>query len=1138
MADENIRIRAELEGALERDVQGASDAVDDLGRQATETAVQLRIMEAAASGAARQVHDLDREAKKADRSVGSVGKSAGASAKDTDKGTSALDRMQKMLSRFKGKDFDLGKLMSAYKIPAIVTALTLAATALSALGAAGVAAVAGLAPLVLLSAAMPAGMLASAQAMGAMKLATHGFTEAVSAMLKPGADPAAIQKAMDGLAPSAQRAAIYVAALAKGPLAAMQKATANAFFPGFVRGLQQATAIIPTLRENLVGTARVMGQLADEAGRGISSPLFQAETGRVMANNNAVILNGGHAAGSLAMAMLAVLDAFRPVLLDMSVYAERGAKVVQVSADAANQSGAMGRAFEYAWGIARGAGRVIADLVVGLFNIGRASDVMGQHLGGGIEVGARAFRDWTGSIEGQASLRNWFADAIPVVDAVVRLLGHVAVAFAGLAQNQDLVPVINQITDQLLPAVVDLAAGVSTKFGPALVTAATAFVQFQNALTFTPLAVILQVMATSVSTLVGAFSMLPGPVRTTVAVLLTLGLGLRALGMAGAIAGKAFDPLMQGVRGFRGSGTAVAGEMTAMGRAGRGLGQAFATVGTMSRDSVRYLDTLAAAAGTTASRTERATARMTGAWSGVRTVSSRAVGGLRNAIGGLSGALGGPWGIAITAATVGIGAFAAHQAQAKADVQQLTGTLNQQTGAITRNTLTTQLAKLQQKGWLTYAQQSGISLPTITAALRGNSAAMAEVSAKAGSAHSSFSNFFQSLPGGNDDVRQFKKSIEDAGGQIQLSQKQWRQLNDAMGGTGRASRKAAGGMDQTSQAERQLDHAHQSNAAKARGAAAATDGLTNAQRRLKSATAANVGGMIGFRQAIADANKAVTRGAHAMNLHTQAGRDNQTQMVQVATAAKGVTTAGGRQAAAVAEARRKITAWAQAAGYSKGKADAYARGLLGLDQRARHIPNKVDVKVNVNGTAAATRDANRVAAAMRNIPSAFPAIHVAGALTAANQAARVHSELQALQQYRFAGGPVEPGTTYTVGELGPEIYRDVLGRVEVVGAHGMEQRTFPVSGQILPNTVYEAAVATEARVPAALIDALDGRTEAAAPPRAPAGSGAVPFAPSPDVHLHFHPNNEFDVDAAARRAVASITRDEQERRIRHGQAGY
>ncbi len=51
----------------------------------------------------------------------------------------------------------------------------------------------------------------------------------------------------------------------------------------------------------------------------------------------------------------------------------------------------------------------------------------------------------------------------------------------------------------------------------------------------------------------------------------------------------------------------------------------------------------------------------------------------------------------------------------------------------------------------------------------------------------------------------------------------------------------------------------------------------------------------------------------------------------------------------------------------------------------------------------------------------------------------------------FAGGPVNPGQDYIVGELGPELYVTRGGRTEIIGKHGQEQRTFPMPGKIIPN---------------------------------------------------------------------------------------
>lgn len=58
-----------------------------------------------------------------------------------------------------------------------------------------------------------------------------------------------------------------------------------------------------------------------------------------------------------------------------------------------------------------------------------------------------------------------------------------------------------------------------------------------------------------------------------------------------------------------------------------------------------------------------------------------AAGGLKAVGGGLMGMLGGPWGIALTGATIAVTAFMQAQANAKADVDELTKTLDAQTGA-------------------------------------------------------------------------------------------------------------------------------------------------------------------------------------------------------------------------------------------------------------------------------------------------------------------------------------------------------------------------------------------------------------------------------------------------------------------------
>jgi hypothetical protein len=76
------------------------------------------------------------------------------------------------------------------------------------------------------------------------------------------------------------------------------------------------------------------------------------------------------------------------------------------------------------------------------------------------------------------------------------------------------------------------------------------------------------------------------------------------------------------------------------------------------------------------------------------TAGQTAMKGLKATGAGLMGMLGGPWGIALTAATVGLTIWMQKQADAKAYADELTATLDQQTGAFTDNSRTSIVKKM------------------------------------------------------------------------------------------------------------------------------------------------------------------------------------------------------------------------------------------------------------------------------------------------------------------------------------------------------------------------------------------------------------------------------------------------------------
>lgn len=127
-------------------------------------------------------------------------------------------------------------------------------------------------------------------------------------------------------------------------------------------------------------------------------------------------------------------------------------------------------------------------------------------------------------------------------------------------------------------------------------------------------------------------------------------------------------------------------------------------------------------------------AGLSGMASGGLSLAKSGMDGVKSAAGGLMGALGGPWGLAITGATALIGYLASEHFKAKqaeeehkAAQQELAGTLDATTGAVTSQTAALVEKRLAEDGTLETARELGLSSEIITQAALGNEDAMARV---------------------------------------------------------------------------------------------------------------------------------------------------------------------------------------------------------------------------------------------------------------------------------------------------------------------------------------------------------------------------------------------------------------------------
>lgn len=218
---------------------------------------------------------------------------------------------------------------------------------------------------------------------------------------------------------------------------------------------------------------------------------------------------------------------------------------------------------------------------------------------------------------------------------------------------------------------------------------------------------------------------------------------------------------------------------------------------------------------------------------------------LGKAAGGLASFLTGPWGIALAAGALAVGAWAKSQGEARLRVDELTRTLDEQTGAITDNTREWAVNRLFDSGAIDAVKNLGLDVELVTEAMLGNSEAVAEVNRQLETTTEYMGNR------GAHAAREFgnaagevKNLIGDTSGELDDANEKWRILNDITG--------------ETTDTTGELTPAMQAAAAATEEAAAASEAATEAYEEWAAAIAEADADFIGLQdgyQAIIDKNR-------------------------------------------------------------------------------------------------------------------------------------------------------------------------------------------------------------------------------------------------------------------------------------------
>lgn len=166
----------------------------------------------------------------------------------------------------------------------------------------------------------------------------------------------------------------------------------------------------------------------------------------------------------------------------------------------------------------------------------------------------------------------------------------------------------------------------------------------------------------------------------------------------------------------------------------RSIADTYRQASTAAGTWVTQQHALAAASGTLTGTLRGAAPAFQGIISGAAGAAAAVGVGLKSAVSGLVGVLGGPWGIALAAAGVGLSLLAKSQQEAaqkasehKQQLSELAASLDQTTGAVTRQTREQQANKNASDGINEAAKRQKVALDDLLDAQTGNSDALSKV---------------------------------------------------------------------------------------------------------------------------------------------------------------------------------------------------------------------------------------------------------------------------------------------------------------------------------------------------------------------------------------------------------------------------
>ncbi|WP_017793443.1 tape measure protein [Leucobacter salsicius] len=312
----------------------------------------------------------------------------------------------------------------------------------------------------------------------------------------------------------------------------------------------------------------------------------------------------------------------------------------------------------------------------------------------------------------------------------------------------------------------------------------------------------------------------------------------------------------------------------------------------------------------------------------------------RVAASGFAKFLTGPWGVALMAAASVVAVLVSENAKLSNQARELSETLDESTGAITANSKAWAANQLQSEGVLSAAKRMGISAKDMTDAWLGNEAALGRVNSRLNKFRkdADFRMENADWKGWSDDLVSLDYALDGSNKVLAEAKTRHNELAEATNEAGEA----------TSNSSEQIG-------AMGDVAAATQEAITALVEEIANFGSAQIDAdrsTIAFEEQLEKLNERLAEGATGLDLTTEAGRANQSSLLDVASAANkaaaDVLNVTGSQEAAnevLNRARDRLIEAGVQYGKTSGEAAAYADKVLAT-------PETITTTFNANTAAA------------------------------------------------------------------------------------------------------------------------------------------------------------------------------------------